>query len=95
MQRPGQTERSMIMKPYVKPELYYESFELAQHIAGCSMSEIKSGEVLTCTAEGTISSVFGTDHSDAWFVEQNESCKDCAEGYCYTNSLMVSSTINS
>ena len=24
------------MKPYVKPELYFESFELAQHIAACA-----------------------------------------------------------
>ncbi len=26
------------MKPYVKPELYFESFELAQHIAGCNLT---------------------------------------------------------
>lgn len=83
------------MKPYVKPELYYENFELAQHIAGCSMSEINSADVLNCTAEGTISSVFGTDHSSAWFVEQNKSCKDCAEAYCYTNGSITSATINS
>lgn len=95
MQRPGQTERSMVMKPYVKPELYYENFELAQHIAGCSMSEINSVDVTSCTAKGTISSVFGTDHSDAWFVDGNNNCTTKAEGYCYTNSLMVSSTINS
>lgn len=83
------------MKPYVKPELYYESFELAQHIAGCSMSEINSVDVTSCTAKGTISSVFGTDHSDAWFVDGNNKCTTKAEGYCYTNSLMVSATINS
>lgn len=83
------------MKPYVKPELYYENFELAQHIAGCSMSAIESADVLNCTAEGTISSVFGTDYSNAWFVDGNNSCTTKVEGYCYTNSLMVSSTINS
>lgn len=83
------------MKPYVKPELYYENFELAQHIAGCSISEINSVDVLACTASGTISSIFGTDASEAWFIEANKSCADKAEGYCYTNSLMVSATINS
>lgn len=25
------------MKPYVKPELFYESFELSQHIAVCGI----------------------------------------------------------
>lgn len=83
------------MKPYVKPELYYESFELAQHIAGCSMSEIKSVDVTSCTAEGTISSGPWETVSDSWFLEQNTRCTTKAEGYCYTNSLMVSSTINS
>ena len=24
------------MKPYIKPELYYENFELSQHIAACA-----------------------------------------------------------
>ena len=83
------------MKPYVKPELYYENFELAQHIAGCSITEINSVDVLNCTASGTISNIFAKDYSKAWFVEANENCDDKAEGYCYTNSLMVSATINS
>lgn len=95
MQRPGQTERSMVMKPYVKPELYYESFELAQHIAGCSLQIVKSTDLLTCVASGTISSGPWETVSQSWFLEQNENCKDWAEGYCYTNSLMVSATINS
>lgn len=83
------------MKPYVKPELYYENFELAQHIAGCSLTEINSADVLNCTASGTISSIFGPEVSKAWFVGANDTCEKKAEGYCYTNSLMVSATINS
>ena len=31
----GNERRYMIMKKYVKPEIYYENFELSQHIADC------------------------------------------------------------
>lgn len=82
------------MKPYVKPELYYESFELAQHIAGCSL-QINSTDLLACVASGTISSGPWETVSSSWFLEQNKSCEDWAEAYCYTNGSITSATINS
>ena len=49
------------MKPYVKPELYFESFELAQHIAGCNLELMNSGDPANCAASGTI----GKDTADS------------------------------
>ena len=39
------------MKPYVKPELYFESFELAQHIAACAWDMKNNNDGNSCTAE--------------------------------------------
>lgn len=38
------------MKKYVKPELFYEHFELAQHIANCYW-ELNSASETSCVAE--------------------------------------------
>ena len=46
------------MKQYVKPELYLESFELSQHIAGCSLV-LQSAEPETCTAQGEVRGKIG------------------------------------
>ena len=90
MQRPGQTERSMVMKPYVKPELYYESFELAQHIAGCSLTP-QSGSPETCQYAGVI----GVVDASNWFIDNPNVCGVPVEDYCYTNSYSDIATINS
>lgn len=82
------------MKPYVKPELYYENFELAQHIAGCAFTtpEITSPE--TCKYYGTIGKKEGW-----WFIGGNSVCDTegvyQAEDYCYTNGTTTIATINS
>lgn len=40
------------MKEYVKPELFYEQFQLSQHVAACGW-DMKNSTVEThCTAEG-------------------------------------------
>lgn len=76
------------MKTYVKPELFFESFELSQHIAGCNLTlEIAVG---TCKATGTIEGIPG----DSWFISK-EHCKTLVEAYCYTNGSMNVATINS
>ena len=60
------------MKEYVKPDLYYEEFVLATHIAACGFQfTMNEGE---CTATNGIFELFG------------ENCLDNAdgyEGYCY------------
>lgn len=77
-------------KKYEKPQIYIEKFELAQHIAGCTL-KLNSTTVEACQASGEI---FG-DVSDAWFLEESTHCKASAEGYCYTNGTINIATINS
>lgn len=83
-------------KSYVKPELFYESFVLAQHIAGCNLSwnnDFMAAD--SCTASGTITDPFGSMTSTSWFVGGNGECQLKAEGYCYTNGSHTIATINS
>lgn len=77
------------MKTYVKPELYYESFELSQHIAGCNL-ELGPTDVLNCTASGKI----GIAESNSWFIAEPV-CTSEVEDYCYTNGTTNLATINS
>ncbi len=78
------------MKEYVKPELYYESFELSQHIAGCNLT-MTDADPMNCSASGMI----GVDENQAWFIEGNMNCSFKLQGYCYTNSSINLATINS
>lgn len=82
------------MKKYVKPELFYESFELSQHIAGCNL-QINSPDVLSCTASGTVGPYDALSYN--WFLEQTEGavCSPTLEVYCYTNGSMTATTVNS
>ena len=87
------------MKKYVKPELFYESFELSQHIAGCNLTintadafgEKAATDILSCTASGYVEGI----HSTSWFMEANGSCSPVMEVYCYTNGSITSATVNS
>lgn len=74
-------------KTYVKPELYFESFELAEHIAGCNLS--LTSTVDTCTASGDI----GTNYSDSWFI--SKACTMLVEDFCYYPNESNLNTINS
>ncbi len=76
------------MKTYVKPELFFESFELSQHIAGCNLKLTQ--DVGACDASGTIEGIWG----DSWFISKDD-CDTLVEAYCYTNGSMNVATINS
>lgn len=80
------------MKPYVKPELYYENFELAQHIAGCAFTSQNETSPETCIYEGTIGKITGS-----WFIKGSTVCAEVnpAQDYCYTNGTTTIATINS
>lgn len=80
------------MKTYVKPELFFESFELAQHIAGCAL-ELLDKDAITCRASGTIFGVTLDGETESWFV--SNACTAQVEAYCYTNGTMSVATINS
>lgn len=77
------------MKTYVKPELFFESFELSQHIAGCNL-KLLDKDVGACEATGVIEGIPG----DSWFISKDP-CTTVVEAYCYTNGSMNVATINS
>lgn len=77
-------------KEYEKPQIYIERFELAQHIAGCTL-KLQNTNVEDCAAQGDI---FG-DVSDSWFLKGNGVCKEYVQDYCYTNGNINIATINS
>lgn len=71
------------MKKYVKPELFFESFELSQSIAACGI-DVNHDNEYSCNPS--------TD-PDFWkftvsvFNDQTGNCAEDAEkleGYCYT-----------
>lgn len=80
------------MKQYVKPTLYVESFELSQHIAGCSL-RLESGDPTTCVATGEIRGTY----YETIFLEKTNVCTGGVEveSYCYTNGTFSITTVNS
>lgn len=73
------------MKKYVKPELFYESFELAEQIAaGCSGNLLANyGDENTCEVNnfnGTGLTIFASGNGEC-----KDKISDGFEGYCYHN----------
>lgn len=76
------------MKKYVKPELFYESFELSQHIAACGIHMGFKG-VEDCKDHSHL-------NSDLWgglefHVFDDSTCEiatNTIEAYCYTVGTM-------
>ena len=71
------------MKKYIKPELFYERYELAQHIADCDW-ELVHPDMNTCIAHGEEDS----GYEDNILFMSTISCEWTAdngmyEDYCY------------
>ena len=75
------------MKKYVKPEMFYERFELSQHIADCAW-ELTQGDKNTCAAKPDLNFGNGalaglpplfTDTKICTMTEEN------FDWYCYHN----------
>ncbi|MCI7137442.1 MAG: hypothetical protein SPI09_08920 [Candidatus Limivicinus sp.] len=71
------------MKKYVKPELFFESFELSQSIAACGI-DVHHGDTSSCTPSldpkfwgGLELTVFNADRSC-------DMTPDAIDVYCYT-----------
>ncbi len=70
------------MKKYVKPELFFESYELSQNIAACGWDMKNQNQPGDCKAEG----------DPAWgnpsilVFTENSKCENVLESYCYENS---------
>ena len=72
------------MKAYLKPVLYYERFELSQHIASCNLKlNHQLGE--GCTAQGTLPGVYFPIELGLTKLD----CEQPIEDYCYTNSAEI------
>lgn len=72
------------MKKYVKPELFYERYELSQHIADCAW-ELQANSDTSCHAEPDDNDYPGFSNL---FHAQQIGCvmtTDQWQDYCYTN----------
>lgn len=69
------------MKNYVKPELFFESYELSQSIAACGWDMKNQNQPGDCKAQGDPS--FGNPDI---LVFTEGKCDNVWEGYCYENS---------
>lgn len=80
------------MKKYVKPELFFERYELSQHIAACTW-DLNSANEDTCNFKADPSQ----DPSlspEYFFLTEGKNCN--FEGpYCYMNAETGLNTFNS
>lgn len=66
------------MKAYVKPELYYEDFQLSQSVmAGCLDKNVNSKTPLECTA----------NYQGEIIYTSANGCEN-TESYCYAGNLL-------
>lgn len=77
------------MKNYVKPELFYERYELSQHIADCAW-EYKFQDA-GCR-DSLVADFNQTGLTGALFGEGCEIPESTLEEYCYQNSLDMNNT---
>ena len=72
------------MKAYVKPELFYERFELSKHIADCALEFKNSANVNDCylNADPDFNLGLGTTN---YFMETARGCEIPLDYYCYTD----------
>lgn len=70
------------MKKYVKPELFYERYELSQHIADCAVEWVANTDPLNCIANLDPAQI---GVSGTVFVQNNTVCTSTDETYCITN----------
>ena len=80
------------MKAYVKPELFYESFELSQHIALCQWDMSNSTDKTSCSALGDESL---NTPAVMLFVAENQLCEEMCEDFCYTKATNGVGVFNS
>lgn len=81
-------------KPYVKPQLYYENFELSQHVAACGWDMRNQADKSNCTALGDKD--WGNE--PVYLFTETSRCEvteDQVEGYCYENGTDFMRVFNS
>ena len=83
------------MKEYVKPDLFYESFELSQHIAVCAYDFKNASNKNDCSATGDLENFF---IPDSIAIFNNDKCNtnpESIENFCYTTGAEGYNTFNS
>ena len=86
-------EREEDMKRYVKPEIYYENFELSTHIAACAWDKGNAGDPNSCyfTSDGT----GGYPSGITAFTNTNVCGDFLVDDYCYSNGSSGMNIFNS
>lgn len=77
------------MKPYVKPELHYENFELSQSVAACGYPLRHTENDCTLYDENIFATVF-TDTNSGCEIDYKDT-----EFYCATNGSDQNRIFNS
>lgn len=73
------------MKEYVKPELFFESFELSEQIATCKFdSNNTEMDVTNCAFTGADGDNFIPQGT--YFTKVNQACSAEYDEYCYHSS---------
>lgn len=75
------------MKKYVKPDLYFESFQLSQNIASCGW-DMNQADIYNCETSGD--NQMGKGGYDNYspvplFANTNSECYAELEVFCYSN----------
>ena len=81
------------MKKYIKPDLYYENFELSQHIAACLFDMEDFQDLNTCSVTGKDA---GYPDDMKFFASGTGACIDGPlDDICYTNGTTGINLFNS
>lgn len=75
------------MKKYVKPELFFESFELSQSIAACGI-DVNFTSVTDANCQPTLDLVMWKEIGGTQVFYENEGCKSdisIIDVYCHTS----------
>ncbi len=83
------------MKPYKKPTIRVERFELSQHIAACAWDMTNQSDPSTC--EATADADWGLPGGLTMFTDSARCAvtPEIFEDYCYTNGTEGSNLFNS
>lgn len=76
------------MKVYVKPELFYERYELSQHVAACAWDKQDNGTFKADAEFGYLDDLY-------LFTDASLCNVTNVEEYCYTNGEVGKNQFNS
>ena len=90
--------RGIQVKKYFKPELFYEVFELSQHIADCTWEWVNHIDPMAlCYASADLDKVPFMTEQDKVFADFAicTHLREDIEDFCYQNSILNATLFNS